>query len=414
MSTDTTAEPDVVDEVLLPVTKGWIAALSLAMLGLWLAIFGAIQILLPRQIESVVGHAHKTAGLGWVTLCAGAAAIVACPIGGALSDRTTSRFGRRRPWIAGGSVTCAVGLILQSMQHSVLGIALCWILVQGGFNAMYAALSAVIPDQVPESQRGMVSALVGVTTPVALVLGTILASLSGTVTAYLTAAVLVVALQIPFALRGGDQVLAEAPPFDLVKFLTGFWISPREHPDFAWVFGGRFAILLGSSVGTFYTYFYLQDVLHIRNPEKHVATLITVYTVSAVLVSVVVGYWSDRTGRRKPFVIGASLVMAAAVVVFALGRDWTAVLLAGAVLGLGSGSYLAIDNALITQVLPTAGSRGRDLGVINLANTTSTLLTPAIAGSIVALSGGFSGLYFVTGGIILIGAFLILPVRSVR
>jgi MFS family permease len=127
----------------------------------------------------------------------------------------------------------------------------------------------------------------------------------------------------------------------------------------------------------------------------------------------VVGRWSDRTGRRKPFVIGSSVMMAGAVLVFALGEDWTAAMLAGAVLGLGYGSYLAIDNALITEVLPDELSRGKDLGLISVANTGSQALAPAIAGPIVAVFG-YSGLYVTTGAVILIGAALIQPVRSVR
>jgi MFS family permease len=132
-----------------------------------------------------------------------------------------------------------------------------------------------------------------------------------------------------------------------------------------------------------------------------------------MVISVVVGRWSDRTGRRKPFVIGSSVMMAGAVLVFALGEDWTAAMLAGAVLGLGYGSYLAIDNALITEVLPDELSRGKDLGLISVANTGSQALAPAIAGPIVAVFG-YSGLYVTTGAVILIGAALIQPVRSVR
>jgi len=390
-----------------PVSAGWIAALSLSMLGLWMGIFGPIQILIPRQVELITGHDGKTRGLAIVTALASVAAIVGCPLGGALSDRTTSRFGRRRPWILLGAVGCAIALPLQALQHNLVGLGFCWMAVQGCINVMYAALTALIPDQVPARQRGLVSAL-------ALIIGTALASGVTTTTGYAVSAVLVLTLQLPFLLYGKD---AQHPrPLDPQPFLRGFWISPREHPDFAWVCAGRFAMQLGNAVGTFYLYFYLQDVLHIAKPEKSVATLIVVYTLAAVVVSVIVGRWSDRTGRRKPFVLGSSLVMAAAVVVFALGRDWTAALLAGAVLGMGYGTFLALDNALITLVLPEArNAAGKDLGVINVANTAAQAISPVTAGAVVWLCGGsYTGLYFVTGGILLAGAFLIRPVRSVR
>jgi MFS family permease len=396
-----------------PVSRGWIASLSLSMLGLWMGIFGPIQILIPRQVELITGHDGKTRGLVIVTALASVAAIVGCPLGGALSDRTTSRFGRRRPWILLGALGCAAALPLQSVQHTLLGLGLCWMAVQGCVNVMYAALTALIPDQVPARQRGLVSALVGIPAPLALIVGTALAAGLSTATGYAVSAALVLALQLPFLLYGKDPA---AGPFDPRPFLRGFWISPREHPDFAWVCAGRFAMQLGNAVGTFYLYFYLQDVLHLAKPEQGVATLIVVYTLAAVVVSVIVGRWSDRIGRRKPFVMGSSLVMAAAVVVFALGRDWTAAVVAGAVLGMGYGTFLALDNALITLVLPEARSAaGKDLGVINVANTAAQAISPVTAGAVVWLCGGsYTGLYFVTSAILLSGALLIRPVRSVR
>jgi MFS family permease len=402
-----------------PVPRRWIVSLSLAMLGLWLAALSPFQSLLPRQIETIArasGHpGDKNSLLAWATGLASIAAILACPLAGALSDRTISRLGRRRPWALGGAVVCAAALVAQSYQTGFAGLVLCWCLVQAAINAMYAALSATIADQVPVRQRGVVSALVGLPVPLGLILGTLLTTtvVRGTVPGYLLLAVLVVALQLPFLIWGRDPVLAAREPFVLRRFLAAFTFSPRAHPDFALVGAGRFAIQLGNAVGLLYLYYYLQDVLHRPDPAGSVLTLVIIYTLSAMAISVVVGHWSDRTGRRKPFVVGSSVMMAGAVLVFALGEDWTAAMLAGAVLGLGYGSYLAIDNALITEVLPDELSRGKDLGLISVANTGSQALAPAIAGPVVAVFG-YSGLYVVTAVVILIGAALIQPVRSVR
>ncbi|MDX6430364.1 MAG: hypothetical protein QOE54_2730 [Streptosporangiaceae bacterium] len=402
-----------------PVPMRWIVSLSLAMLGLWLAALSPLQALFPRQIEAIArasGHpGDKNSLLAWATGLASVAAILACPIAGALSDRTMSRLGRRRPWALGGAVICAAALAAQSVQTGFAGLVLCLCVVQAAINAMYAALSATIADQVPTRQRGLVSAFVGLPLPVGLILGTLLTTtlVRGTVPGYLLLAVLVVVLQLPFLIWGRDPVLTAREPFVLRRFLADFKFSPRAHPDFAWVGAGRFAIQLGNAVGLLYLYYYLQDVLHRPDPAQSVLTLVIIYTLSAMVISVVVGRWSDRTGRRKPFVIGSSVMMAGAVLVFALGEDWTAAMLAGAVLGLGYGSYLAIDNALITEVLPDELSRGKDLGLISVANTGSQALAPAIAGPIVAVFG-YSGLYVTTGAVILIGAALIQPVRSVR
>lgn len=398
-----------------PVGARWILSLSLAMLGLWIAVLSPFQVLLPRQIEAVARLAgdpgSKNTLLAWVTALSAVGAIISCPLAGALSDRTTSRFGRRRPWAAGGAALTAAALSALAVQTTFTGIVISWMLVQVGINAMYAALSATIADQVPVRQRGVVSALVGLPIPIGLITGTFLTSMvvHGTASGYLTLAGILLVLQIPFLLWAHDPVSAARAPLGW----RDFWVSPREHPDFAWVGSGRFAIQLGNGVGTLYLYYYIQDVLHRPDPEQSVLTIIIVYTLAAMSISVGVGRWSDVINRRKPFVVASTALMASAVLVFALGENWTAALLAGAVLGLGYGSFLAIDNALITQVLPAAHDRAKDLGVINVANTAPQVLAPAIAGPIVA-SAGYEGLYGVTAAILILGAILIQPVRSVR
>src|SRR5205814_7122075 len=80
------------------VGRRWIAFIALANLGLYLGYFGPITVLLPNQVQAIAGPAHKVAVLGWVTGIGAAVAMISNPVAGALSDRTTSRFGRRHPW----------------------------------------------------------------------------------------------------------------------------------------------------------------------------------------------------------------------------------------------------------------------------------------------------------------------------
>src|SRR5262249_25322907 len=140
--TMTTTEPTT------PVRPSWIAALSLAVFGMSIAVLTPIQILLPLQIQDI-DPAHKVFNLGWITTAAAIVSIVVCPVAGALSDRTSSRFGRRRPWALGSAVVCAAGLIMLGGTHSIVYVAIWWMVVQAGTNAMYAAVSAAVPDRVP-------------------------------------------------------------------------------------------------------------------------------------------------------------------------------------------------------------------------------------------------------------------------
>jgi Na+/melibiose symporter-like transporter len=116
------------------VGRRWIALIALANLGLYLAYLGPISVLLPNQVQAIAGPAHKVAVLGWVTGIGAAVAMIANPVAGALSDRTVGRFGRRRPWIAGGALAGAAALVLLAGQHALAGVILAWCLVPGAWR----------------------------------------------------------------------------------------------------------------------------------------------------------------------------------------------------------------------------------------------------------------------------------------
>ncbi|MEC3976438.1 MFS transporter [Amycolatopsis sp. H20-H5] len=393
------------DEPTVPVTGRWIAALSAAVLGMSLAVLPTIQVLLPLQVEEI-DPAGKVTSLAWITLLAAVVSMAVCPIAGALSDRTTSRFGRRRPWVLGSGVVCAVALVAQSGQHSLAGVAVTWMIVQAGTNSLYAALTASVPDLVPVPQRGTVSAFVGLPTPLALILGSFLLSslVTGRFAGYCLLAGLLLALIVPFVLNAADSPRRTPPARTPLRFTH----------DLGWAFGSRLGIQLANALGTLYLLYYLRDIVHHPDPAKAVFLLIAVYTAGIVLTSVVAGRWSDRSGRRKPFVVASAAVVAAAMVVLSVAHTFSWALVAAGLMGVGYGVYLAVDNALITQVLPAAGSRARDLGVINLANTAPQALAAAIAGLVISELGGYSPLYLLAAACALGGAVAIGPVRAVR
>jgi MFS family permease len=203
------------------------------------------------------------------------------------------------------------------------------------------------------------------------------------------------------------------PALDLRGILAGLWISPSAHPDFAWAWLTRFLINLGNALATLYLLFFLTDSVHYGDPGTGVLILTVIYTLFAALTAVPVGRISDRLGRRKPFVVLSCSVMAVAAVLLAFVHTWTAAMAAAAVLGAGFGIYLAVDQALVTQVLPAALDRAKDLGVINVANSGPQVLAPALAAPIVAWLGGYTGLYLATAAVTVLGGVLVRNVRSV-
>jgi MFS family permease len=149
------AEPD------RRVGKRWIALIALANLGLYLGYFGPLEVLLPNQVQAIAGSDHKVAVLGWVAGIGAAAAMISNPVAGALSDRTTGRFGRRHPWTVCGALAGAAALIFLAGQHTIAGVIIGWCLAQAGLNAMQASITAGVPDHVPVAQRGAVSGWIG-------------------------------------------------------------------------------------------------------------------------------------------------------------------------------------------------------------------------------------------------------------
>ena len=412
--TSALAEPTV------RVRAPFLATLALANLGIWLAFFTPIQNLLPRYSEQIAGADGKEAALAIVTGAGAFVAIIANPLAGALSDRTTSRFGRRRPWLLIGSLVGAIAIALLATQSSIVGLAVIWGLAQAAINASYAGLTATIPDQVPVGQRGVASGWVGLSQTLGIVLGVALVSfvVLGLVSGTLLTSVLAFVLVVPFALLLKDPRLprADRPPFRLGQFLVDFWVSPRQHPDFAWAWLARFLVSLGSAMATLYLLFFLQDRVGLEGTaaSQGQTLLVGLYALGTILTAVIGGVLSDRSGRRKVYVVSATLVMAIAAVILIGTTTLALAMVAALILGLGYGIYLAVDQALITQVLPRAEDRARDLGVINIANSAPQVLAPVIAAPLVTVLGGYPVLYGVTAAIVVLGALAIIPIKSVR
>jgi MFS family permease len=416
---DASPLPPALAEPSVRVGRGWVALLFLANLGLWMSFFTPIQVLLPQQIEQIA-PADKEAMLGWVTAIGALAAVIANPLAGALSDRSGPRLlgralGRRHPWTLGGTLVGAVALVFLAGRHTIVGVAVGWILAQVCLNAVLATLTAAIPDRVPVDQRGAVSGWVGIPQVAGLVLGVVLVTgiVSGVKAGYIAMAALMILLAVPFALSTQDDHLPREHRPPLRTLLTGLWVSPRRHPDFAWAFGTRFAVQLGNAMGTLYLLYFLTDAVKVERPEDGLLVLILVYAATLMATTVVAGKISDHTGRRKIFVVVSGLIMTVAALLLAVSPTWPAAVAAAAVLGAGYGVYLSVDSALITQVLPGAAARAKDLGVINIANSAPQVLGPAISAPIVVYLGGYPVLYAVTAVIILLGSVFVFKIRSV-
>ncbi|MBV7697687.1 MFS transporter [Streptomyces sp. TRM70350] len=400
------------------VGRGWTASLALANGAIWVGWYGPLQILLAMQAEDFApgtGMSKETL-LAWVTGVGAAVSLVANPVWGALSDRTTSRLGRRTPWIVAGAAGGALSLLLLAGAGGLWAMVAGWCLVQLTLNAAFAAVTAAVPDRVPRLQRGAVGGWLGAAQILGVVGGTGLVTVAGGVGAgYVACAVFVVVGVLPYVLGFPDLRLTvgDRPTWSWRSFVAGFWLSPRRYPDLGWAWLTRFLINLSNALVLLYLLYYLRDRLHHEDPEAGVLILTAVNGVTLLATVVVGGVWSDRVGRRKPFVIWSGVLMAAATALLSGWQTWPGAIVAAAVLGVGFGVFTSVDFALMTDVLPKALDRGKDLGVINVANALPQVAAPVLAAPIVTYLGGYRVLYLVAAGIGLAGAVLVGRIRGV-
>ena len=406
----------------------WIVGLTLASLGMWMATQTPLQVMLALQLQDITPR-HKIVALGVVTGLGAVSSALATPVVGALSDRTAhsgrlGRFsGRRHRWTLAMSLLAAVCMVVLAEQNTVFGVALLWVLFSAFQNGEYATLSAAIPDHVPVRQRATVAGWVGMPIALGLVLGTILVVdvlNQNLVSGYITLAVLMVLLALPFVLFTPDYPIAprDREPFSWRRVASSYWLSPRAYPDFGWAWLTRFLASLAIAMGTLYLLYFLRDVVHYARlfPGQTAADglliLILIYTGCVVVTSIIGGIISDHTGRRKMLVTVSGLLMAAAALLLAFWETWPSALAAATLYGMGYGAYIAVDQALITQVLPKARDRAKDLGIINIAIVCPGAIGAAIAAPLVALAG-YPALFGATAVVAIAASIGVWRIKSV-
>ena len=234
------------------------------------------------------------------------------PIGGALSDRTRTRFGRRAPWLLGAAAAVLLALAVLGRASTVLTILIGWSLVQAVANTYQAALTAVVPDRVPQQRRGVASGVVGVATSVGAVAGVGLASrfTAHLAWGYLALGAVLALTAIIFVTATTDpSSAASAPPAARqtarVRARLADFTSALRHHDFAWVFCGRAAMILGYFLIAGFELYILTDYIRLpggMKPATGVTILAAISTGCSVIAAAVAGPLSDRLGRRKVFV----------------------------------------------------------------------------------------------------------------
>jgi MFS family permease len=413
-------------EALLPPThrKGWgfqvLYGLANSVIGVGNITF--YTLLLPARI-ALLAPTNQTNTFIVLSGIGALASILTNPVVGALSDRTTSVLGRRFPWLLIGMMLLLLSMLILAYATTLLLLGVGSVLLQIAINVLLAALSAIIPDQVPLSQRATVSAFGGMAPLAGGLIGQILVAqvIKNITISFLVLAQISSILLLVFSLVLHEQRLPKAAvaPFRLQDIPKSLWLNPKEHPDFALTWLARCLIFLASTTVVNYMFYFLQDGVHYTRVSgepvaQGVQIFYTVYVLALLVASLICGKLSDIMQRRKIFVIGSSLLMAIGVLLFAVFPAWSTVLLGTFILGIGFGSYLSVDLALASQLLPNAQHRGKDFGLINTAIFLPMLVAPFIAGIALSHFHSYAMLFSVIAVGTVLAALLIIPIQQVQ
>ena len=245
------------------VGRRFVTLYALSYAGGSLLFLGPLLVSLALKVNDLVGIDDAPKNLALVTGVGSLLAIVSNPLFGRLSDRTTSALGMRRPWMITGLAGGAVGTLTVALAPNIGVVLVGWCIAQVFLNALLAAQAAILPDQVPTVQRGVVSGILGICLPVASVAATYLVQafegrqLMTFLAPLLVGSVLVVIFTTSLNDRRLD--VADRPPWSLRQALETFYVNPRANPDFAWAFTSRFMLVMAYAFLVTYQAYYLID-----------------------------------------------------------------------------------------------------------------------------------------------------------
>lgn len=357
-----------------PARPAWfLLAFALANMGGVIAYLPLLTLLLPLKIHAIAGDARIPL-LSLTAILGAIAASAANVLFGWLSDRSVARGGGRRRWVAGGLVATAASYVLVASASTAVAIVAAVVLFQVAVNAVLAPLLPIMADEVPDARKGLAAGLIALGNPVAALISALLVADERLANSTrLTVVPLLAALALlPLLLLRGDAGAVETAPATAP-------LLPRRDLLIAAV--ARLLMQLATAALSLYLLYVFESIAPGERQlvlARQVGTLLTICYVIPLPLALLVGRWSDRVGRRQPFLVGAGSVAVVGLGTMALAGGTTAAAIGFATYSVGSAVFLALHSAFALQLLPDPRRRGRDLGLLNLTNTLPALLGPLL------------------------------------
>jgi Na+/melibiose symporter-like transporter len=355
-------------------------------------------LILPDMIIQFVGREHEGVAASLLKSIGTVMAIVWQPIVGGVSDRTVTRWGRRRPFIAAGTVGDLLFLTGIALAGSYWWLVLFYFLLQFASNTAQAPYQGLLPDTVPDSQRGEASGYYGVANLVGIASGTIGAGLLlshfGRSAAIASIGLVLLTTMLATVLTVPDRAQPTESKFrDLRHLLSTTFGVPLRHRPFLWLMASRLLIFMGFGGLQNFAFFYFDNVFFPHEPKATAAATSTLLGISiavAALVTWPASRLSDRIGRR-PLIFAAGLFGAVGTLVLVFSHyEWipdsivsplaralsvpdlaAQATLTGLVIGIGLGVFFSVDWAFIQDIIPP-NQGGLYMGFSNIATAGSS------------------------------------------
>ncbi|HEV7603835.1 MAG TPA: MFS transporter [Candidatus Limnocylindrales bacterium] len=369
--------------------------ISLYWLGLS-SIFAGLNTILVGRLEftGLVDKGDAGRALFLVSISGAVIAVLVQPTIGSISDYTMSRWGRRKPYILIGSVLDLVFLIGIASSNTLVAIAAFIALLQFSSNFAQGPFQGYVPDLVPAAQVGTASALVGLMQVLGNVAGFVIGALATATHDYALGLIaiglleLVTMLSVVIRVREGPPAKSrEGRPWRAIAAEAWGTDILRER-SFMWLVASRLAILMGGATLVQLATFYLSRSMGLG---EHDAGLVLIPLVGLVALGTVVSVVpsariSDRVGR-KPVIWASCAVGALGLALVATAPGLPQAYVGALLYGVSAGIFLAVDWALMTDIIPKASS-GRYMGMSNVATASAGVLAVAIGGTLMDVIGG--------------------------
>lgn len=396
-----------------------IGSLFLVAIPLYAIFQGLQQILIPAQVQ-VIDPAGKVGTLAMLTTATSLCAVAGILLGGSVSDRTATRFGKRNPWILGMALLSSLLVSVAGSLQSLFSLVVIYCIIWFTLNFYQAAMMAVLPERISVARRGIASSALGLATPLGIAIGVTLAGAVPAHTAFLVMSV---------GLAAGACLFVVAAPETSVSVtahaLRGEGAAERGHAlsafqfrDFTCAFISRALLFLGYFSVNGFLYYIVTDRIDPETlggiaPAAAVARLAVLGMGAWILAVPVAGWLADRFDRRKLAVGLSSVGMALAMLLPAFSNDWVVMQIFAAASGMFFGIYIAVDLALMSLVLPEEGAVGRDMAILTVASAGPQIAAPSLAGLVISFAG-YPALFWLGSVLALGGGVSVLLIRSVR